>query len=121
MINNDYQWPLEFHRQLLQSVLKNPPLRVDLTNQRGVGTTFYRKRGKNMLIVHQINRTVPLLQGEVNPLKGGALLVDPSFFKPAAARQIHPTTRTLTLTKRGDMIELELPMVEVHSVFLLEG
>jgi len=121
MINNDYQWPLEFHRQLLQSNLKNPPLRVGLTNRRGVGTTFYKKRGKNMLVVHQINRTVPLLHGDVNPLKGGTLVIDASFFKPAAARQIHPTTRGLRLNKRGDSVEIELPTVDVHSVFVLEG
>jgi hypothetical protein len=121
MINNDYQWPLEFHRQLLQSNLKNPPLRVGLTNRRGVGTTFYKKRGKNMLVVHQINRTVPLLQGDVNPLKGGTLFIDAWFFKPAAARQIHPTTRALKMNKRGDSVEIELPAVDVHSVFVLEG
>jgi len=121
MINGDYQWPLEFHRQLLQSNLKNPPLRVGLANRRGVGTTFYKKRGKNMLVVHQINRTVPLLQGDVNPLKGGTLFIDASFFKPAAARQIHPTTRALKMNKRGDSVEIELPMVDVHSVIVLEG
>jgi hypothetical protein len=121
MINNDYQWPLEFHRQLLQSNLKNPPLRVGLTNRRGVGTTFYKKRGKNMLVVHQINRTIPLLQGDVNPLKGGTLFIDASFFKPTAARQIHPTTRALRMNKRGSSVEIELPTVDVHSVFVLEG
>ena len=121
MINNDYQWPLEFHRQLLQSNLKNPPLRVGLTNRRGVGTTFYKKRGKNMLVVHQINRTIPLLQGDVNPLKGGTLFIDASFFKPTAARQIHPTTRALKMNKRGSSVEIELPTVDVHSVFVLEG
>ena len=121
MINKDYQWPLEFHRQLLQSNLKNPPLRVGLTNRRGVGTTFYKKRGKNVLIVHQVNRTIPLLQGDVNPLKGGTLSIDASFFKPTAARQIHPTTRALKMNKRGDSVEIELPTVDVHSVFVLEG
>ena len=121
MINKDYQWPLEFHHQWLQSNLKNPPLRVELTNRRGVGTTFYKRRGKNMLIVHQINRTVPLLQGEVNPLKGGTLVVDGAFFRPAAARLIHPSIQLLKIDRRGQLTEIELPAVDVHSLIALEG
>jgi hypothetical protein len=121
MINKDYQWPLEFHYQLLRSNLKKPPLRVDLMNRRGVGTTFYKKRGKNVLVVHQINRTVAILKGDVNPLKGGTLIVDEAFFNLATCRQIHPTPQALKLNKRGGSVELELPAVDVHSVIVLEG
>jgi hypothetical protein len=57
----------------------------------------------------------------VNPLKGGTLFVDASYFKPTAARQIHPTTRALKMNKSGDSVEIELPTVDVHSVVVLEG
>jgi hypothetical protein len=121
MVSKDYQWPLEFHYQLLRSYLKKPPLRVELTNRRGVGTTFYKKRGKNLLVLHQINRTVPLMKGDVNPLKGGRLVLDESFFKPTTCRQIHPSQQALKLNKLGGSWEIELPAVDIHSVVVLEG
>ena len=121
MINRDYQWPLEFHYHLLRSNLEKSPLRVDLTNRRGVGATFYKKRGENVLVVHQINRTVPLLKGDVNPLKGGTLVVDEAFFKPTTSRQIHPAPQALKIKRREGSVEIELPAVDVHSVIVLEG
>jgi hypothetical protein len=121
MVSKDYQWPLEFHYQLLRSYLKKPPLRVELMNRRGVGTTFYKKRGKNLLVLHQINRTVPLLKGDVNPLKGGRLVLDESFFEPRTCRQIHPTQQALKLNKHEGTWEIELPAVDIHSVVVLEG
>jgi len=121
MLSNDFQWPLEFHYQLLRSHLKQPPIRVELTNRRGVGTTFYKKRSKNMLVVHQVNRAIPLMKGEVNSLKGGTLVLTESFFRPTTCRQIHPSEQALKLNKRGGSVEIELPDVDVHSVIVLEG
>jgi hypothetical protein len=86
-----------------------------------VGTTFCKKRGKNLLVLHQINRTVPLLKGDVNPLKGGRLVLDGSFFEPRTCRQIHPSQQALKLNKHGGSWEIELPAVDIHSVVVLEG
>jgi hypothetical protein len=71
--------------------------------------------------VHQINRTVPLLKGDVNPLKGGTLVVDEAFFKPTTSRQIHPAAQALKIKRREGSVEIELPAVDVHSVIVLEG
>ena len=121
MVSKDYQWPLELHYQLLHSYLKKPPLRVQLTNRRGIGTTFYKKRTKNQLILHQINRTVPLLKGDVNPIRGGTLVLDESFFKPTTCRQVHPLQQTLKLDRRRGVAEVELPEVGTQSLIVLEG
>ena len=71
-------------------------------------------------MVHRIYRTVPLLKGDVNPLKEGRLVVDEAFFKPATVRPIHPALQTLKMNKRAGSVEIELPAVDVHSVVVLE-
>jgi hypothetical protein len=121
MIANDFEWPLEFHYRLLLEHLKQVPVRLEVNNRRGVGTTFYKKHGKDMLIVHRVNRTIPLTKGEVNRLKGGTLILSDSFFRPKTCRQIHPSQETLKLIKRAGAIEIELPEIDIHSVIVLEG
>jgi hypothetical protein len=121
MIANEFEWPLEFHYQLLLSHLKHAPVRVEVNNRRGIGTSFFRKHSENMLVLHQVNRTIPLMKGEVNRLNGGTLVLSESFFRPASCRQIHPSRQALKLNKRADMIEIELPEVDIHSVIVLEG
>ena len=121
MIANDFEWPLEFHYQLLLSHLKHAPVRVEVNNRRGIGTSFFRKHSENMLVLHQVNRTILLMKGEVNRLNGGTLVLSESFFRPTSCRQIHPSRQALKLNKRADMIEIELPEVDIHSVIVLEG
>jgi len=121
MIANDFEWPLEFHYQLLGSCLKHAPVRLEVNNRRGIGTTFYKKRGKDMLIVHRINRTIPLMKGEVNRLSGGRLVLSDSFFRPSTGRQIYPSPQALKLNPRPGTIEIDLPDVDIHSVIVLEA
>ena len=121
MIANDFEWPMEFHYQLLRSHLKHAPIRLEVNNRRGIGSTFYRKRSNNTLVVHQVNRTILLTKGEVNPLKGGTLVLSESFFRAGTCRQVHPSEQILKMSKRADAIEIELPEVGIHSVILLEG
>ena len=121
MITDDLAWPLEFHRQLLRSHLKNPPIRLEVNNRRGMGTTFYRKRNENRLVVHRVNRTILLTKGEVNRLAGGKLVLSEAYFRPTACRQVHPSPQVLTLNPRGGRVEIALPDVDIHSVIVLEG
>jgi hypothetical protein len=121
MVSKDFQWPLELHYQLLRSSLTGPPLCVDLENRSAMGTTFYKKRQNGGLVVHQVNRTVPLLKGEIAPIRGGKLVVNASFFKPTSCRQVHPAQQDLEFTRRHDSIEVQLPEVAIHSVVVLEG
>ena len=121
MIAGDLQWPLEFHYQLLCSDLKKPPVRARLNNRRGVGTTFYKKRGKKQLVVHQVNRAVPLLRGDVNPIRGGTLIISESFFATRSCTQIHPVRQSLKFEKRGEFVEVKLPDVAIHSVIVVDG
>ena len=121
MISDDLAWPLQFHHQLLRAYLKNPPLRLEVSNRRGMGTTFYKKHRENKLVVHRVNRTIPLTGGEVNRLAGGKLVLSDGFFRPSACRQVHPSPRTLTLNRREGSVEIELPDVEIHSVIVVEG
>ncbi len=121
MIAHDMQWPLEFHYKLLRLHLKRAPVRVEVNNRRGMGTTFYRKHGKDMLVVHRVNRTILLTKGEVNRLKGGTLILSESFFRPTTCRQIHPSPQALKLNKRENTLEIDLPDLDVHSVIVLEG
>ena len=121
MISDDLAWPLQFHHQLLRAYLKNPPLRLEVSNRRGMGTTFYKKHRENKLVVHRVNRTIPLTGGEVNRLAGGKLVLSDGFFRPSACRQVHPSPQTLTLNRREGSVEIELPDVEIHSVIVVEG
>jgi hypothetical protein len=121
MIANDFEWPFEFYYQLLRLHLKQAPIRLEVNNRRGIGTTFYKKHAKDMLVVHRVNRTILLTKGEVNRLKGGTLILSESFFRPTMCRQIHPSQQTLKLNKHAGAIEIELPDVDVHSVIVLEG
>lgn len=121
MVDKNYQWPLELHHQLMYSCLKSPPLRVQLENRHGIGTTFYKRRHSSELIVHQVNRTISLLNGDVNPLRGGTLMVSKSFFNPKTCRQVHPKRQELEIAMPGSMAEVKLPDVDIHSVVVLEG
>jgi Hypothetical glycosyl hydrolase 6/Beta-galactosidase trimerisation domain len=121
MIAGDMQWPLEFHYQILRMYLKHACVRLEVNNRRGMGTTFYQRRGKSLLIVHRVNRTILLANGEVNRLAGGKLILSPAFFRPTSCRQIRPTPQSLKLNKRGDAIEVDLPDLDIHSVIVLEG
>jgi Hypothetical glycosyl hydrolase 6 len=122
MVDKGFQWPSEFHYQLLRSHLGKPSMHVDLDGDRsGVGTTFYRKRNGNTLVIHQINLTVPLLNGDVHPMKGGTLRVSSNYFQPASCRQILPARKEIKGRKTGDFFEVDLPEVKTHSVYLLEG
>ncbi|HUY12846.1 MAG TPA: alpha-L-fucosidase [Terriglobia bacterium] len=120
MIDKGFEWPLEFNYRLLTSNLKSPPLRVELDERQSVGTTFYRKRSGRRIVIQQINRTVPLLKGAVNPVKGGKLIVNASHFRPTACRQIYPAQQQLKLQRSTGFVEIELPDVTVHSVLSLE-
>lgn len=108
------------HYQLLRSHLQRVPVRLEVSNRRGMGTTFYKKRGKDILIVHRVNRTIPLMKGEVNRLSGGRLVLSESFFRPSACRQIHPSPQDLKLNPRPGETEIDLPDVDIHSVILVE-
>ena len=121
MVANDLEWPLEFHFQLLRSHLKQVPVRVEVNNRRGAGTTFYKKHGNNTLVIHRVNRTILLTKGEVNRLTGGKLVLAESFFRPKTCRQLHPSPQALKLNKRADMIEVDLPDLDIHSVIVMEG
>ncbi len=121
MISSGLEWPSEFHFQFLSANLRRAPVRVQLKNRRGVGTAFYRKRSEQQLVIHQVNRTVPLLRGDVNPIEGGTLLLNDSFFKPARCRQVHPVEQTLRLRKRQDFVEVQLPSIAIHSVIVIDG
>ncbi len=120
MIADDLEWPIEMHYQLLRSHLQRVPVRLEVSNRRGMGTTFYKKRGKDILIVHRVNRTIPLMKGEVNRLSGGRLVLSESFFRPSACRQIHPSPQDLKLNPRPGETEIDLPDVDIHSVILVE-
>ena len=121
MIANEFEWPLEFHYQLLGSHLKHVPVRIEVNNRRGVGTTFYKKHGMNTLVVHRVNRTILLTKGEVNRLTGGTLVLSKSFFRPKTCRQLHPSAQTLKLNERAHTTEIDLPDLDIHSVIVMEG
>ena len=121
MIDKGFEWPLAFHYQMLTANVAAPPLRVELHGRHGVGTTFYRKQSGQRIVIHQINRTVPLSKGDVNPLKGGKLIVNESYFRPKACKQIYPLDQELRLKRANGFVEVELPEVAVHSVLVLEG
>jgi hypothetical protein len=121
MAASGFAWPLKFHYQLLNKLLKQAPARAVLTNPRSMGTTYYKKNNCNMLIVHQVNRTIPSNSGEVNKLKGGRLIVAESYFSPTTCRQVYPGQQALKLNKHGGFAEVDLPEVEVHSVVVLEA
>ena len=57
----------------------------------------------------------------MNPLKGGKLIVNESYFRPKACKQIYPLDQELRLKRANGFVEVELPEVAVHSVLVLEG
>jgi hypothetical protein len=121
MVSKDFHWPLELHHRLLRSSVAAPPLRVDLENRGAIGTTFYKKRQGSSLIIHQVNRTVSLLKGEVAAISGGMLVLNKSFLTPTSCRQVHPTQEDLHFISRSDVVAVQLPEVAIHSVIVLEA
>ncbi|HEV2275524.1 MAG TPA: alpha-amylase family protein [Acidobacteriaceae bacterium] len=121
MVSRGFRWPLELHSRLLRSSPAAPPLRVEIDDRAGVGTTFYKRREKAELIVHQINRTVPLRNGEVTPIPGGRLILNPSYFQATACSQVFPSRRDLPLVRGAGSIEVQLPEVGIHSVVTLQS
>ena len=119
MAAKNYQWPLDWHYRLMCLYLKTPPLRVELANHHGIGVTFYKRRQKSEVIVHQVNRTISLLNGDVNSLSGGTLIVSRSFFNLSTCRQVYPEQRDLEIAKQGSFAQVKLPNVDVHSVVVL--
>lgn len=90
-------------------------------NRRGVGTTFYKKRGENTLVIHQLNLTVPMLKGDVHPMKGGTLRISEDYFQLSACRRILPAGRQIRIRNANSFSVLELPDVDTHSVFVLNS
>ena len=121
MIAGDFEWPVALHDQLLRLTLKQVPLKVEVSNRHSIGTTYYRKHGTNMLIVHQVNRTILPTKGEVNRVAGGTLVVSDSFFRPTTCRRIYPSPQVFKLSRSDDATVIALPDVEIHSVIVLEG
>jgi Hypothetical glycosyl hydrolase 6 len=122
MLANGFQWPSGFHYQLLHSGLKNPAVRIQLNdNRRGVGTTFYKKRGENTLVIHQLNLTVTLLKGDVEPVAGGILRISEDYFHPSNCRRIFPSEQEVSVRKANGFFEMDFPPVDMHSVFLIRG
>lgn len=122
MQTDNFNWTTNFIYEILRENLKNAPLSVDLNDGRkGIGTTFYKKRGSNSLVIHQVNRTVTTLKGDVKPFEAGTLSVSNQFFRIKSAKQIHPIEKKLTVRQMGKFTKIEMPMLNIHNVILIEG
>lgn len=122
MISKHFLWPADFYYQIARAYVTDPPLWVDSHHHRkSLGTTFYRKRGENAIVVHQVNRTVPELKGEVQPLPGGILRVRERYFAARHCTQIYPQVRKLKLDSRRGVTGIELPDVAIHNIVLIQG
>lgn len=118
----NFNWTTDFVYEILRENLKNAPLRVELPEGRkGIGTTFYKKRAGNTLVVHQVNRTVTTFKGDVKTLDAGTLVVADDYFQVKSAAQIHPRAGKIPLRREGNSTRIKLPALEIHNVFLLEG
>ncbi|HRH42104.1 MAG TPA: beta-galactosidase trimerization domain-containing protein [Pyrinomonadaceae bacterium] len=122
MQTDNFNWTPNFVYEILRENLKVKPMFVELQNGRkGIGTTFYKKQGSNTLVVHQVNRTVTTFKGAVKPFLGGSLLLNNEFFRIGSAKQIHPVAKNLTIKTKGSYAQIELPQLNIHNVFLIEG
>ena len=122
MISRRFIWPSEFYYQILRSYVTDSPLRVETpSKRRSLGSTFYKKRSESALLIHQVNRTVPELQGEVNPIKGGILILHDSYFRARNCAQIYPEARNLKLKTNRGVTTIELPDVSIHNMILIRG
>jgi len=121
MIGKGFMWSSEFYNQVVRSSVTDSPMAIELRDQRrSLGTTFYKKRSESAIVIHQINRTVPELKGEVHPIKGGMLILRESYFRPQKCTQIYPDVRELEFKSYRGVTTVDLPDVAIHNMFLIQ-
>lgn len=123
MQTQNFNWTTNFIYEILRENLKNPPLRVELPGGRkGFGTTFYKKRGGGKtLVVHQVNRTISAMKGDVKHYEAGTLLLSRDYFRVKTAAQIHPKANGLAVRREGNFTRIEMPKLDIHNVIVIEG
>jgi hypothetical protein len=120
MITRDFSWPSEFLLEFLDVHLARPVMRVKSAYRpASLGTTYYKRNSEAIVIVHQVNRAVSELHGEVLALDGGTLFVRNGYFRARSCSQILPEKREIEVKTNGEFQTIELPQVRMHNVFLI--
>ena len=83
--------------------------------------SYYRRKGENVLIIHQVNDSVIKLGGAVVPVSGGTIVVAGDYMRPVRARAVHPEEVELRLEKADNVYRIATPMVDIHSIIVIEG
>lgn len=113
-------WLRRGFENLLDWLLDPPPLRV-LTNVPGsLGSSFWRRIGRNEIVIHLVNLSVEALKGEVLPIRGARIAVSHEFGRIRRARVVLPGEKELRGRNLARIQSFPVPPIEVHSVVILE-
>ncbi len=114
-------WPAYFVKNLLQWLLPLPSIKVETDYTHSLGSTYFQTKDGSKLIIHQINQSVDLLGGDVNPLGGGRIVICEDFFQPKSCHLIHPMKKEIAVEKGSGVYYIQAPPVELHNILVIEG
>jgi hypothetical protein len=115
------KWPKPFFRALLRQLLPSPKISTNLPSPSALTVSYFRGKGRDLLIIHQVNDSVVKLGGDVLPVSGGTIVINGAYFRPVRAHVSHPEEVELRIEKTGDDYRIATPNVDIHSVIVVEG
>jgi hypothetical protein len=110
-------WPARFLEGLVEFL--GVDAGVSVRGPKGVleGTFFLQG---DHLIVHLLNQSVRVTDGEIIPLQNVTVQLSPNRFPARTARMVYPDRRSLPLADRAGRLEVGVPPVEIHTILALE-
>lgn len=112
-------WVREGFSRVLAWLMGPPPIRVRTSCPGALGSSFWRRDRGDAFIVHLVNLAGEHLAGDVLPLRGASIEVDPGFAQVRSARQVFPRGRSLEVKDRNGVQSIRVPPVEVHAILSL--
>jgi hypothetical protein len=92
---------------------------VSVLGPKGILEGTYFLQG-DRLIVHLLNQSVRVTDGEIIPLQDVKVQLSKDRFPARSAQMVYPDRQSLPLEDQGGRLEVGLPPVEIHTILALE-
>ncbi len=119
MQNKGFHLLKDLFRGIVDELVEQPRILLETPHRKLLGFVAYDRPALSELIVHEVNHTAELAEGDTVDVPGGILVLDAGFRKINSVECVFPDTTPIQVPwiEEGGHYRISLPPVSIHRIF----
>jgi hypothetical protein len=118
MQNKGFHLLKDLFRGMLDELMDRPRIRLETSHRKLLGFVAYDRPQRNELIVHEVNHSAELADGDTTEVPGGVLVLDTGYKRIAGVECVFPdeTPVPLVYHEDGETCRIPLLPLSIHRI-----